>query len=608
MPGLHTIIKQGNPLPDTGPQRTILKHEEYFFFHDLISTASCRSFLSVYDGYPYTSWKHRDSMILLLGLIYNLTEEQIRNSVNPIAEKFDTSGGCNDLLETFVLRADGDFIIQIYNEKSGKLLIFNDHLGRLPFYYYFRGETAVFSSEIKTILETAESIELNKPGIAEFFMFGYQLGNKTIFRDTYRLQPSEAIILTKDKNEIFSTAEFHFSTDRDHISKGASLDLLAETFTGAVRTRHSTLTALGYGTIADLSGGFDTRAVLGALAKCSDHTDYFTFQYIQDESEIAAGLFRLMGSPGTFSKMSFPVVPPAGEITALLYKTDALVNYYTTHVCYHDILYLKSRVPGRKARFSGLGGELIRHPYKICYDTIYEDICNRKYSQLNPSEASSLINYNAGQFCGELKSYLASYPEVTKADQLKRFYYEYYRNHVGIAAEDRERIHFWTVQPFWSLDFMRTVFHQIPLSWSGYGYFIRFLKILEPRLLELPVYKNSTRLNSAVHVRIREAGFHFQEEKRKLYHTMEKKYPGLLHLYKQIRPARTSIDTDGDPEHAFSVFSGYYNQLQSTASIFNPALVEQYILCAGGIRMNYIVSLAMYLTELEKRYGSKVSC
>jgi hypothetical protein len=89
---------------------------------------------------------------------------------------------------------------------------------------------------------------------------------------------------------------------------------------------------------------------------------------------------------------------------------------------------------------------------------------------------------------------------------------------------------------------------------------------------------------------------------------MEKKYPGLLHLYKQTRPARTSIDTAGDPEHAFSVFSGYYNQLQSTASIFNPALVEQYILCAGGIRMNYIVSLAMYLTELEKRYGSKVSC
>ena len=140
----------------------------------------------------------------------------------------------------------------------------------------------------------------------------------------------------------------------------------------SIKNRVETLVSNEYKLIADLSGGFDSRIVFGALAKQAKNVDYFTFEYIQDESIIAQDLFEKLNSPGTYSKLKFKNELDDSKLSEVVFKTDGLANYYTSYVCYNDLNYLYNYIPKEKtARFGGLGGEFFRHPFQLFINDVF---------------------------------------------------------------------------------------------------------------------------------------------------------------------------------------------------------------------------------------------
>jgi asparagine synthetase B (glutamine-hydrolysing) len=193
MVGSHTIIGKNADIKIES--LNFLKHEPWFSIEQIESSENITMFLSSYHGYPYMVFKDADWTVILEGLIYNLSDEEIKNRCGEIADYFVKNKDYFEAIRQFITISDGEFFIQVYDKQSNKYIGFNDHLGRLPIYYSNDSETFIISRDIKTNLEFGSKIEFDLTGITEFLILGYSLGNKTYFKNINKLEPFQALLI-----------------------------------------------------------------------------------------------------------------------------------------------------------------------------------------------------------------------------------------------------------------------------------------------------------------------------------------------------------------------------------------------------------------------------
>lgn len=610
MAGIHTILF------DCDKNQKISKadfcetlHENNFKLKILNQTAKCLMAVSYYEGYPFMEWRYNGARIIVEGMIYNFSKEEIQAKLNEISSCFASNREYKSLVKQFVETADGDYIVQVLPDKEDRLLIFNDYLGRLPLYYHRGNGLCVFSREIKVILRFAKKISLNKFALAEFLMFEYPLGNKTLFNDIFRLEASKMIVVDaksgKKNLEICFSSDFSFILKEPFKNKTESINFLKDSFLKAAENRVNVLGQNGYKIIADLSGGYDSRVVLAGLSRFNKNIFYLTQEYIQDESPNAQDVFHKFGSPGNYRKLCFDNTFSPNDFKGLgplIYKTDGLVNGYTTSVCYKDMQFLKKEIKKEIrepiAHFMGFGGEFIRHPVKLFYNSLLYGIEKGFYSRLSLNIACDMVKLNINTYNEEFKKYLNALPEKTPEDQLRRFYHEYYNHYVGAAGEERHRIHFWIVSPMWSLEFIRTIFSRIPLKWTGYKYYIQFMNAVDPRLLKSPIFGSNINLSSLYSVNVCEAKYRFSLLKGKFSLIARTKMPILHKLLRRSEKIRQK-----DKKEMLEKLRDYYNRSDYAGEAFDFAVIEKKF---PEVDFNRAATLMIYLGEIEKRFGNKI--
>ena len=607
MPGIHTILFNGRT--NDSPRESYLSDallEDYFRIKTLTQTPKCLLAVSYYDGYPFSVWQDEDITIVLEGMIYNFSENEIQAQLKEIARCFVSGDEYRGLVKRFVESADGDYIVEIWQENEGKLLVFNDYFGRLPLYYYYCDRVCVLSRELKIILRFMPRINLNRAGLAEYLMFRYTLGDKTIFKDVFRLQPSQMLVAeVRAKGmqlECTDSAEFNFVLKDPFPDKARSVDLLRDHFLESVENRVRTLKRNGYRIIADISGGYDSRSVMAGLSKFTKNVTYFTVNLATntaDETLWGREVFQKLGSPGEHRSVHLDYSFRLQELGPLIYKTDGFVSYYATYIYYKDVQAIRNEVSGIAARFSGAAGAFIRHPRQHFHRSLLQGIDKGLYSALSLNAACQAVRLSPDEYRSELETYLDTYPEETPQDQLRRFYYEYYNDCVSGGAEDRERIHFWTVQPLWGLEFTRAIFSRFPLKWAGYRYFIQFMKALDPRLLQAPIYESNIRLESSASVNFYEALYRLNLFKT----TFKVKMPTLYNFYRSLR-GRQRVQNKIDHD-LLQKIRYYYDKLDLAGDIFELSTIEENLV-VGGRFPKVVLTLLIYLGELEKRYAAKL--
>ena len=275
--------------------------------------------------------------------------------------------------------------------------------------------------------------------------------------------------------EFQNNHKFNFSNK----SKEQLIKKISDELKKSTNLRVNKLKQKKYRIISDLTGGFDSRIILGSLSKTDSKVDYYTFEYIQDESKVAKKIFSLFPRVGTYNKLSFKNKIKENKISEIVYKTDGLSNYFTSAICYNDVNYLynysNSKSIKKTARFGGLGGEFFRHPFKISYSSLLYGILNGFYNN-KPSSLINLINIDKINYYKYLKNFINCNYSYSLEKNLKYFYFfEYYRIQVGLGAEDRERIHFWNVHPLWNKNLVNIFLNEIPLKWCNYDFFFQKL-------------------------------------------------------------------------------------------------------------------------------------
>jgi len=174
----------------------------------------------------------------------------------------------------FIQYIKGNFQIFISNKKNRLCLIFNSKFGVSPFYYYFVDNTLTFSTNLQAMINCgAIRANLDKIGAAEYAIFGYPLGDRTIFEDIKNLSPASYLIVKDNSIEVKKYWDLKDLIEQKLYPEKDALEDGSELFKKTIK-----LYAVEPDKIClSLTGGFDGRAILSVLEKKPENFLCYSF-------------------------------------------------------------------------------------------------------------------------------------------------------------------------------------------------------------------------------------------------------------------------------------------------------------------------------------------
>ncbi len=260
--------------------------------------------MSVAANQPMYSHDGRYVMVFN-GEVYNFQE--IANDLNIQCK---THSDSEVILEAFVLegvkaveRFNGMFTIAIYDIQEDLLYLFRDRLGVKPLNFFHHGNTFVFGSEIKALMQSAfvkANTKVSKAAIYNFLYLGYVPDPHSIYTNIYKL-PAGSYAVVKDgvaeiksywkpEKKITANTFSNFDSAKKQLN-----DLLLSS------VKYRMISDVPFGTF--LSGGIDSSLVT-ALAQRNSDTPVKTFsigfkEASHNESKFAQQVAQHLGTQHT---------------------------------------------------------------------------------------------------------------------------------------------------------------------------------------------------------------------------------------------------------------------------------------------------------------------
>jgi len=172
--------------------------------------------------------------------------------------------------ERCVERLRGMFAFAIWDKREHKLFMARDRVGVKPLHYCVTGDTIVFASEIKSILQHPQvNREVNLEAVSDFLTFGYVPDPASSFKGIYKL-PAGHTLTFKD-GRLTTRCYWDFEYHQNGTSEPARpesyyTERIRELLAESVRLRLISDVPLG----AFLSGGIDSSTVVAMMAREMD--------------------------------------------------------------------------------------------------------------------------------------------------------------------------------------------------------------------------------------------------------------------------------------------------------------------------------------------------
>jgi asparagine synthase (glutamine-hydrolysing) len=256
---------------------------------------------------PMTSSNGRYS-ITYNGEVYNYRE--LRKELQAEGVQFKGTSDTEVVLNAFVVWGSesvekfiGMFAFAVWDSQEKALYLFRDRMGVKPLFYHKKPGVFAFASELKALhAGLGDSLEVDENSLGEFFHYGYISAPRSIYKNTYKLEPGCWIKVSSNHS-----IEKHQYWSYQHIRGKSSLSGNEEILTDQLE--EIMVDAFTKRLIADvpvgvfLSGGIDSSLVTAILAR---HTDTpiktFTIGFREknyDESVWAKKIARHLGTDHT---------------------------------------------------------------------------------------------------------------------------------------------------------------------------------------------------------------------------------------------------------------------------------------------------------------------
>ena len=295
MAGISLVKNSGglfNKAPKIKQTLNSLNHLKNYSSHAAISEDNFFIGWNVYSEYPIRAFESGAWYFVIEGRVYNKPDLALEKELSELLSNFSES-----TLKNWLLSTDGDFIIYCYNKSLNSLYVFNDILGRLPLYYKKNNNEILISRYARFIIEMQEEADFDKVGMGEFLLFGYLIGERTLFKNIQQLRPASLIAADNSGTSVKTIINFNFEI-REHKNKSFNevVSDVTELFSRACIDRFNNENT----NLIALSSGMDSRTVAACLAKhkipFKTTTMVFSNGAAKEETAIAKQIAELFGA------------------------------------------------------------------------------------------------------------------------------------------------------------------------------------------------------------------------------------------------------------------------------------------------------------------------
>lgn len=252
--------------------------------------------LSVIDLSPYAHQPMVDpetgNCIVFNGEIYNF--QSLRRECERLGDVFRSESDTEVVLALYrrlgvacVKKMRGMFALALWDERSKRLVLMRDRVGKKPLNYAILNGGIVFCSAIDPLAKYPDvSPEIDSEALELFLQFQYIPAPWTIYRNVRKLPPAHIAVFEQNVLTVEKYWDIDYRT-KLRLSENEAIDGLEERLIEATRLRMIADVPLG----ALLSGGVDSSLVVALMTKVS-RTPVRTFSIgfredKYDESEYA---------------------------------------------------------------------------------------------------------------------------------------------------------------------------------------------------------------------------------------------------------------------------------------------------------------------------------
>lgn len=473
-----------------------LLHNENYKSKILYSGNNCILGFTGYDKYPVTVIHKNNIMIVIEGYIYDKPVDKYETELYEISEMFFSGHEkSEEKLSEWFFNTDGVFNVFIKNNISGDILILNDALGHLPLYYSRKGDILAVSREISFFCEFFTNIKIDKMSAAQFLLFSFTLGKRTLFENISRVMPSSFIYI-KNKNSEFIINEVnifnHEKKKYESRNFNENIDNLINLFSCASLQR-SNLPSNGK-IVLSLSGGLDSRSVAAGL---TNNNIEFTGITFLDEEKTVIKDYEVAGLVAEALNIKWKTVMlshPTGKDTYKLLKIKRGLNYLNVRFVIEYYKKIKEIFGPDINYFTGDSGMVLRDytPSKnlSSLDEMVSYIFSKgeRFTMLplfTLSDVARLSGIDKKDIIDELKKEFTSYPEHDINQKFVHFVFSGYCFNWHYEGMDRIRCFFWLSSPLESTHFFNYSMNCPDSQKKYFNLYRAFLLKLSPQTAEI---------------------------------------------------------------------------------------------------------------------------
>lgn len=211
-----------------------------------------------------------DLIITFNGEIYNY-QELIKNENLQCVTKSDTEVLIRlyqKYEKDFLDKLNGMFSFCIYDKRKESFFCARDRFGKKPFYYYYKNDTFIYSSEIKSILKLLDSQpEMNVTSLHEYLSFMTPIKDNTFYKNIQKLPAGNFIWFDSKKFEMIQYYDIdNISTTQE--DENTILQNIEALLIESVKNR--LVSDVEVATL--LSGGIDSSLISALYSKYSTNT------------------------------------------------------------------------------------------------------------------------------------------------------------------------------------------------------------------------------------------------------------------------------------------------------------------------------------------------
>lgn len=215
-----------------------------------------------------------EAVLIFNGEIYNYRD--LRRTLEQQGARFRTQSDTEVLAEglvregpSFIDKVRGMFAFAFWDRRHRRLLMARDRFGEKPLYYAMTKEGfLIFGSELGAVAASGRlELNLSKPAIHDYFLFGYVPEPQSVYDGVFKLPPAHVITVERRGAPVrraYWRAEFR---PDDRLDFDAAKKTLLEKLDDAVTAQLVADVPLG----AFLSGGVDSSAIVSSMAQGDAH-------------------------------------------------------------------------------------------------------------------------------------------------------------------------------------------------------------------------------------------------------------------------------------------------------------------------------------------------